>query len=39
MLNRIPDKEEMTALVGSSLYVVWNQLCTIIDEKYDVDHL
>lgn len=39
MLDRIPDAEEMTALVGQSLYNVWNKLCTLIDEKYEVEHL
>lgn len=39
MLNTIPSGEEMTALVGKSLYGVWNQLCALIDEKYDMDAL
>ena len=39
MLDAIPDEEEMTALVGKSLYDVWNQLCALIDEKYDMDRL
>ena len=39
MLDRIPDEEEMTALLGTSLYDVWNQLCACIDEKYDMDRL
>ena len=39
MLNPIPGKEEMTALVGESLYAVWNRLCALIDEKYDMDRL
>lgn len=37
MLDMIPDEEEMTALVGKSLYDVWNKLCELIDEKYDMD--
>ncbi|MDE6962160.1 MAG: DUF3788 family protein, partial [Lachnospiraceae bacterium] len=39
MLDMIPDKEEMTDLVGQSLYDVWNRLCALIDEKYDMDRL
>ena len=39
MLETIPDKDEMVALVGSSLYEVWNKLCALIDEKYDVERL
>lgn len=37
MLDTIPNKEEMIDLVGNSLYGVWNKLCTLIDEKYDMD--
>lgn len=39
MLDKIPDEEEMTALVGSTLYDVWNKLCALIDEKYDMERL
>lgn len=39
MLDRIPDREEMVALVGESLYNVWDKLCASIDEKYDMDRL
>ena len=39
MLNRIPDGKEMAALVGEPLYDVWNKLCALIDEKYDMDRL
>ena len=39
MLDKIPDEKEMTALVGKSLYDVWNKLCAFIDEKYDMDRL
>lgn len=37
MLDRIPDTEQMTALVGKSLYTVWEQLCSRIEETYDMD--
>ena len=39
MLDTIPSKEEMTALLGDSLYDVWTGLCAFIDEKYDMDRL
>ena len=39
MLDAIPDSKEMTALVGKSLYDVWNQLCAFIEEHYDMDCL
>ena len=34
MLDKIPDKEQMTALVGQPLYGIWEKLCALIDEKY-----
>ena len=36
MLDKIPNAEEMTALVGQSLYDVWNKLCAFIDKKYEI---
>lgn len=39
MLDAIPSKEEMTALVGKPLYDVWQRLCARIDETYDMDRL
>ena len=39
MLDKIPNAEEMTALVGQSLYAIWNKLCALIDEKYDMECL
>ena len=39
MLELIPDTEQMTTLVGESLYEIWNQLRALIDEKYDMDCL
>ena len=39
MLDRIPDEEEMTALLGKNLYDVWSGLCALIDGKYDMDRL
>ena len=39
MLDKIPDAEQMTALVGKPLYEIWGRLCALIDEKYDMDRL
>lgn len=39
MLDTIPGKEELTALLGKSLYDVWNQLCAFINKQYDMDRL
>lgn len=39
MPDKIPNAEQMTALVGPSLFEVWKQLCALIDEKYDMEHL
>lgn len=39
MFDTIPTAEEMIALVGQSLYEVWNKLCALIDENYDIEHL
>lgn len=37
MLDIIPTPEEMTILVGKSLYDVWNQLNFLVDERYDMN--
>lgn len=39
MLDQIPNEKEMTALLGESLYEVWNQLCAAIEESYEMDRL
>ena len=39
MLNRIPDEQDMTALLGEKLCAVWTSLCRAIEEKYDMDRL
>ena len=39
MLDKISSAEEMMTLVGQSLYDVWNKLCTLIDEKYEMERL
>ncbi len=37
MLDKIPNAEEMIGLIGQSLYDIWNKLCALIDEKYDME--
>ncbi len=37
MLDKIPNTEELAALVGPPLYDMWQKICTMIDEKYDMD--
>lgn len=40
MLDVKPTPEQMTTLVGKSLYEeVWKKLCALIEEQYDMDHL
>ena len=39
MPDIIPDPGQMTALLGDSLYEVWNQLCALIESAYDMDRL
>lgn len=39
MLDKIPTIEEMTALIGQSLYDTWNKLCALIEKKYDMECL
>lgn len=39
MLERIPNMEEISLLVGEPLGEVWMSLCDAIDEKYDMECL
>ncbi len=39
MLDTAPGAEQMTALVGETLYAAWNKLCELIDEKYEMERL
>ena len=40
MLDVKPTAEQMTALVGKSLYEeVWKKLCALIEEQYEMDRL
>ena len=39
MLDKKPNEEEITALVGKSLYEILTKLCDLIYENYDMDRL
>ncbi len=39
MLDTVPSAEEMSSLMGKSLYDIRTRLCSLIDEKYDMEHL
>lgn len=39
MLEDIPSKSTMIELLGQSLFEVWQQLCSMIDEKYEMERL
>ena len=39
MLENIPTQSTMTELLGQSLFEVWQELCSVIDEKYDMERL
>ena len=37
MLEQIPSPSELEELLGQSLFEVWQALCSVIDEKYEMD--
>lgn len=39
MLEKIPDSKAMSTLIGQPLYDVWKELCSAIEEKYEMDCL
>ena len=39
MLDRIPSAEQMTTLIGKPLYEIWEKLCALIHDQYDMDCL
>ena len=39
MLENIPSQSTMTELLGQSLYEVWQELCSVIEEKYEMERL
>ena len=39
MLENIPSRSAMIELLGQSLFEVWQELCSVIDGKYDMERL
>ena len=39
MLENIPSQSTITELLGQSLFEVWKELCSAIDEKYEMEQL
>lgn len=39
MLENIPSPSAMIELLGQSLFEVWQELCSVIDAKYDMKRL
>ena len=37
MIDIKPTREEMFALIGDNLYDIWNKLCDLINENYDME--
>lgn len=38
MLEQIPLNEELSVLLGNEKFKVWNELCCMIDNLYDMEH-
>jgi len=39
MLLKPPTSDEMISLIGKDLFGVWNELCELIEKKYDMERL
>ena len=39
MLENTPTQSTMTELLGQPLFAVWQELCSAIDEKYDMENI
>ena len=39
MLENVPSQSTMTELLGQSLFEVWQGLCSVIEEKYEMERL
>lgn len=39
MLENTPTQSTMIELLGQHLFEVWQELCSVIDEKYDMERL
>lgn len=39
MLEKIPSQEAVQELIGDRLFIVWQQLCALIEANYDMEQL
>ena len=39
MLEKVPSAAAMTELLGQPLFAVWQELCAVIDAKYEMERL
>ncbi|WP_411682785.1 DUF3788 domain-containing protein [Clostridium thailandense] len=39
MLDKIPTREDLIALIGKPLFETWTALCDMIEQKYEMEHL
>ena len=39
MLENIPSQQTLIDLIGQSLFVVWQKLCSAIDKRYEMERL
>lgn len=39
MLDKIPTREEMRELVGKQQFSVWEELCKMIENRYDMERI
>jgi len=39
MMEHIPTSEEMIALLGAEKYRIWQELCTAIESRYEMERL
>lgn len=39
MLKHIPSQSTMIELLGQSLFKIWQELCLVIEEKYEMEQL
>lgn len=39
MLENLPSQKTMTELLGQSLFEIWQRLCLVIDEKYEIERI
>ena len=39
MLEKIPSQSDLTDLLGPSLFEVWQNLCSVIDDAFDMESI